>query len=146
MHWEGETTTVSSWQSRSWKSWRVLWMASSDSWCQSKIPSLASSQPNAQQIQSLQETYLAANKRLYMAFIHLKKVSDQVPRKVIWWALRKRCGGVDCVSGAGDVCQCMEPCPCWWGVQWRVWRIIGVNQDSILSLLFFIIVLEALLR
>ena len=31
------------------------------------------------------------------------------------------CGGVDCVTGAGDVCKCTEPCPCWWGVQWRVW-------------------------
>ena len=31
------------------------------------------------------------------------------------------CGGVDCVTRAGDVCKCPEPCPCWWGVQWRVW-------------------------
>ena len=31
------------------------------------------------------------------------------------------CGGVDCVTGAGDVCKCTEPCPCWWGGQWRVW-------------------------
>ena len=31
------------------------------------------------------------------------------------------CGGVDCATGAGDVCKCEEPCPCWWGVQWRVW-------------------------
>ena len=31
------------------------------------------------------------------------------------------CGGVDCATGAGDVCKCTEPCPCWWGVQWRVW-------------------------
>ena len=31
------------------------------------------------------------------------------------------CGGVDCTTGAGDVCKCAEPCPCWWGVQWRVW-------------------------
>ena len=23
------------------------------------------------------------------------------------------CGGVDCVTGAGDVCKCAEPCPCW---------------------------------
>ena len=29
------------------------------------------------------------------------------------------CGGVDCTTGAGDVCQCAEPF--WWGVQWRVW-------------------------
>ena len=30
------------------------------------------------------------------------------------------CGRVDCATGAGDVCKCAEPCPCWWGVQWRV--------------------------
>ena len=30
-------------------------------------------------------------------------------------------GGVDCATGAGDVCKCTEPRPCWWGVQWRVW-------------------------
>ena len=30
------------------------------------------------------------------------------------------CCGVDCATGAGDVCKCAEPCPCWWGVQWRV--------------------------
>ena len=38
----------------------------------------------------LQEKYLAANKRLY---IDLEKAFDRVPRKVIWWALRKL--GVD---------------------------------------------------
>ena len=27
------------------------------------------------------------------------------------------CGGVDCAAGAGDVCQCVNPCPCWGGVQ-----------------------------
>ena len=45
-----------------------LWTASSDSWCQSTIPSSASSQAEALQMQSLlqlQEKYLAANKRLY---------------------------------------------------------------------------------
>ena len=31
------------------------------------------------------------------------------------------CGGVDCATEAGDVCKCVEPCPCWWRVQWRVW-------------------------
>ena len=33
--------------------WRGLWTVSSDSWCQSTIPSLASSQVEAQQTQSL---------------------------------------------------------------------------------------------
>ena len=40
-------------------------------------------------VRQLQEKYLAANKRLYMAFVNLDKAFDQVPRKVIWWALRK---------------------------------------------------------
>ena len=40
-------------------------------------------------VRQLQEKYLAANKRLYMAFIDLEKAFDQGPRKVIWWALRK---------------------------------------------------------
>ena len=35
------------------KLWRGLWTSSSDSWCQSTIPSLASSQAEAQQTQSL---------------------------------------------------------------------------------------------
>ena len=40
-------------------------------------------------VRQLQEKYLAANKRLYMAFVDLEKAFDCVPRKVIWWALRK---------------------------------------------------------
>ena len=64
-------------------------------------------------VRQLQEKYLAVNKRLYMAFVDLEKVFDRVPRKVIWWALRKRCGGVDFATGAGNVCKCTEPCTCW---------------------------------
>ena len=42
-------------------------------------------------VRQLQEKYLAANKRLYMAIVDLEKAFDRVPRKVIWWALRKLC-------------------------------------------------------
>ena len=44
-------------------------------------------------VRQLQEKYIAANKRLYMTFVDLEKALDQVPRKVILWALRKL--GVD---------------------------------------------------
>ena len=40
-------------------------------------------------VRQLQEEYLAANRRLNMAFVDLEKAFDCVPRKVIWWALRK---------------------------------------------------------
>ena len=40
-------------------------------------------------VRQLQEKYLAANKRLYMANVDLEKAFDRVPRKIIWWALRK---------------------------------------------------------
>ena len=40
-------------------------------------------------VRQLQDKYLAANKRLYMAFLDLEKEFEWVPWKVIWWALRK---------------------------------------------------------
>ena len=40
-------------------------------------------------VRQLQEQYLAANMRLYMAFVDLEKAFHQLPWKVIWWKLRK---------------------------------------------------------
>ena len=63
------------------KSWKGLWTASSDSWCQLTISSLALSQAAVQQMQSLLSG--TANKRLYMAVVDLEKAFDQVHRMVI---------------------------------------------------------------
>ena len=73
-------------------------------------------------VKQLQEKYLAANKRLYMAFVDLEKAFDRSTSEGHLVAAEKTwCGGMDCTTGEGEVCKCAEPCPCWWGVKWRVW-------------------------
>ena len=91
----------------------------------------------------LQEKYLAANKRLYMAIVDLEKAFDRVPQKVIWWALRKL--GVEewivrLVQGmyANARVRVGE------GYSEEFEVKVGVHQGSVLSPLLFIIVLEAL--
>ena len=44
-------------------------------------------------LRQLQEKKLAKNKKLFLAFVDLEKVFDRVPRKVLWWSMRKL--GVD---------------------------------------------------
>ena len=95
----------------------------------------------------LQEKYLAANKRLYMAFVDLVKAFDRVPRKVIWWALRKL--GVDewivhLVQGMYSNARSRVRVGEGYSEEFEV--KVGVHQGSVLSPLLFIIVLEALSR
>ena len=71
-------------------------------------------------VRQLQQKYLAANKGLYF---HRPGVGVwlSAPEVHLVGAEKTWCGGVDCATGAVDVCQCAELCPCWWAVQWRVW-------------------------
>ena len=98
-------------------------------------------------VRQLQEKYLAANKRLYMAFVDLEKVFDRVPRKVIWWALRKLCVEewiVRLVQGIyANARSCVRVGE---GYSEDFEVKVGVHQGSVLSPLLFIIVLEALSR
>ena len=98
-------------------------------------------------VRQLQEKYLAANKRLYMAFVDLEKAFDRVPWKVIWWALRKL--GVEewivrlvqgMYANARSRVRVGEGYSEVFGVK------VGVHPGSVLSPLLFIIVLEALSR
>ena len=95
-------------------------------------------------VRQLQEKYLAANKRLYMAFVNLEKAFDRVPRKVIW-ALRQL--GVDewivrLVQGMYSNARSRVRVGDGYSVEFEV--KVGVHQGSVLSTLLFIIVLEAL--
>ena len=98
-------------------------------------------------VRQLQEKYLAVNKRLYMAFVDFEKAFDQVPRKVIWWALRKL--GVDewivrLVQGMYSNARKRVRVGEGYSEEFEV--KVDVHQGSVLSPLLFIIVLEALLR
>ena len=93
-------------------------------------------------VRQLQEKYVTAIKRLYMAFVDLEKAFGRVPRKVIRWALRKL--GVDkwivWYSNARSHVHVGE------GYSEEFEVKVGVHQGSVLSPLLFIIVLEALSR
>ena len=98
-------------------------------------------------VRQLQEKYLAANNRLYMAFVDLEKAFDRVPWKVNWWALRKL--GVDewivrLVQGMYSNSRSRVRVGEGYSEEFEV--KVGVHQGSVLSPLLFIIVVEALSR
>jgi hypothetical protein len=98
-------------------------------------------------LRQMQEKYVGADRRLYMAFVDLEKAFDRVPRDVIWWAMRK----LRVEEWLIRLVKCMYT-----NARSRV-RVndtysdefsvkVGVHQGSVLSPLLFIIVLEALSR
>ena len=96
-------------------------------------------------VRQLQEKYLAANKRLYMAFLDLEKAFDWVPRKVIWWALRKQ--GVDEWTVRlvqGMYANARSHVYVGEGYSEEFEEKVSVHLGSVLSPLLFIIVLETL--
>ena len=95
----------------------------------------------------LQKKYLAASKRLYVAFMGIEKAFDRAPRKVIWWALRKL--GVEkwivrLVQGMYSNVRSRVRVGEGYSEEFEV--KVGVHQGSVLSPLLFIIVHEALSR
>ena len=92
----------------------------------------------------LRKKYLGKRNNLYLAFVDLEKAFDRVPRRVVWWAMRKL--GVD--EWLVKIVQSMYT-----NARSRV-RVndslseefsvkVGVHQGSVLSPLLFIMVLEA---
>ena len=98
-------------------------------------------------LRQVHEKYLDKNKDLYFAFVDLEKAFDRVPRKVLWWVLRKV--GVDewlirtmqaMYTNAKSSVRINGQFSSWFDVQ------VGVHKGSVLSPLLFIIVMEALSR
>ena len=79
-----------------------------------------------------------------MAFVDLEKAFDRVPRKVIWWALRKLDWIVWLVQGMYANARSRVRVGEGFSKEFEV--KVGVHQGSVLSPLLFIIVLEALSR
>ena len=96
-------------------------------------------------LRQLQEKHLAKNKKLYFAFVDIEMVFDRVPRKVIWWSMRKL--GIEewivrfvqaMYNNTRSRVRVNNTYSDEFGVK------VGVHQGSVLSPLLIVIVLVAL--
>ena len=93
----------------------------------------------------LQEKYVGKHKDLFFAFVDLEKAYDRIPRKVLWWAMRK----VNISEWIVKTVQAMYSTPrssvrvnSSYSTEFPVG--VGVHQESVLRPVLFIIVIEAL--
>ena len=98
-------------------------------------------------LRQLQEKHLGKHKPLYFAFVELEKAFDHVPRKVLWWAMRRV--GVEewVIRAVKAMYENANSCLRVNGQFSDELNIkVGVHQGAALSSLLFTIVMEALSR
>ena len=96
-------------------------------------------------VRQMQEKYNAKGKTLNFSFVDLEKAFDRIPRKILWWALRKL---LDQNGSSKSYRNCNYNLSSKVRVESSYGDSYGVNVEihrgSVLSPLLFIFVLEAL--
>ena len=96
-------------------------------------------------LRQLHEKFIGKRKNLYFIFIDLEKAFDRVPRRVLWWALRKFAVPEWLVRSVQAMYADAKSSVRVNGSYSPEFNVqVGVHQGSVLSPLLFIIVMDAL--
>ena len=95
----------------------------------------------------MQEKHLEKDKIYIMIFVYLEKAYDRVPRDIIWWAPRKKNVGeeyIKVIQGMYDGCTASVRTLILIGSTESFEVKVGLHQDSALSPLLFITVMDVI--
>ena len=93
----------------------------------------------------LQEKYQEIKKDIHMVFVDLEKAYDRVPRDLIWWALREKNipeANITIIQDMYKATKTRVKTRC--GLTQYFNIEVGLHQDSTLSPLLFIIIMDVL--
>ena len=87
--------------------------------------------------------YEAAGKKLYLVFVDLEKAFNRVPRKVTWWALRRKGVLEREIRAIMEMYNCVETAVRMEDGRFEWFEVkVVVHKGSVLSPLLFAIALD----